>query len=503
MTVNEAITALVDYAVTEGLVAEADRLWAINSVLAVLKKDSFSFPQTAPAAPLEEILRVLLDYAHENGLIDESVTRRDLFDTAVMGALTPRPSSVIEKFYSLYEKDPVSATDYYYAFSQKTDYIRAYRIKNDVKWVTKTEYGDIDITINLSKPEKDPRLIKLAGKESGGEKYPACQLCAENEGYAGRLGHPARQNHRIIPITVAGQKWFFQYSPYVYFNEHSIFLNSVHVPMKIDREVFVKLLDIIDFLPHYFVGSNAGLPIVGGSILAHEHFQGGNYEFPMAKAGVERPFTVAGYDDLSAGVVKWPMTCLRVSGPDRERVVDLCDMILTRWKKYTDESVNILSFTDGEEHNTVTPIARMRGGNYEIDLVLRNNITSAEFPDGVYHAHPQYHHIKRENIGLIEVMGLAVLPSRLKTELETLKKAMLDGADIRAIESVAKHADWAEDILGRRIDFSADTADEIFREEVGKVFCAILEDCGVFKRDREGQAALGRFITSLSEEESV
>ena len=495
MNTNQAINALLDYGLARNLLQPEDRVYARNLMLDALGLDAFR-DEPGAEAPLEEILRVLLDDAVARGICGGSVTERDLLDTKLMNCMLPRPSEVIARFRANYAESPEKATDDYYRFSQDTDYIRRYRIRNDIKWVTKTEYGDMDITINLSKPEKDPRLIKLAGKTVS-EKYPACQLCADNEGYAGRLDHPARENHRMIPITVHGQPWFFQYSPYVYFNEHSIFLNSLHVPMKIDRAVFEKLFDIIDFLPHYFVGSNAGLPIVGGSILAHEHFQGGRYEFAMAKAPVEREVRLAAYPNVSVGSVKWPMTCIRVRGANRDEVVDAADHILTVWKGYTDEEAFIYAMTDGEEHNTVTPITRRRGGDYEVDLVLRNNITTDEYPDGVYHAHPEHHHIKRENIGLIEVMGLAVLPSRLRTELEGLAQALLTGADVRSDEALAKHADWLDALRAKYGAFDADTVEETLRYEVGVVFTRVLENCGVFKRDAAGARQLDRFLESL------
>ncbi|MCR5781137.1 MAG: UDP-glucose--hexose-1-phosphate uridylyltransferase [Clostridia bacterium] len=498
MNVYRAINALLDYGVSRGLLKAEDRVYSRNMLLHELRLDSFTDEHAEGEFPLEDILAVLLDDACARGVCDDSVTFRDLLDAKLMDCLMPRPSEVIAKFRADYAESPEKATDNYYKFSRDTDYIRRYRIRNDIKWVTKTEYGDIDITINMSKPEKDPRLIKLAGKAGKAEKYPACALCAENEGYYGRVDNAGRSSHRMIPIKVQGQDWFFQYSPYVYFNEHSIFLNAVHTPMIIDRNVFIKLLDIIKFLPHYFVGSNAGLPIVGGSILAHEHFQGGRYEFAMAKAPVERGFSMAGFPDISAGIVKWPMSVIRVSGADPDRVVDAADKILKTWKGYTDESAFIFANTDGEEHNTVTPIARKRGDNYEIDLVLRNNTVTDEYPDGLYHAHPEYHHIKKENIGLIEVMGLAVLPSRLKYEMEALQTALLEGADLRADDGTAKHADWAEDIAAKHPEMNSDNIGGIFRDEIGLVFTEILGNCGVFKRTEEGMKQFDRFVSALS-----
>ena len=412
-----------------------------------------------------------------------------------MGLITPRPSFVINKFNSLYEQSPKAATDFYYKLSQDSDYIRRYRIKNDLKWVTKTEYGDIDITINLSKPEKDPKAIAAALKMKSAS-YPKCLLCKENEGYAGRINHPARQNHRIIPMVLGGDDFFMQYSPYVYYNEHCIVFNAEHTPMKIDRGAFEKLLDFIELFPHYFVGSNADLPIVGGSILTHEHFQGGNYEFAMAKAPIETEVKFAGYENVKAGIVKWPMSVIRISSDDKLELVELADKILTAWRGYTDEDSFIYAETDGEKHNTITPIARMRDGKFELDLVLRNNITTKECPLGFYHPHPEYHHIKKENIGLIEVMGLAVLPSRLKGEMALLKDAMVSGKDIGSIEAIASHKQWAEMIMDK-YDITADNCEEILQKEIGIVFTSILEQCGVYSRNEEGKAGFIKFIESV------
>ena len=445
--------------------------------------------------PLEEVLKDLLDWAVENGRMDEGTTSRDLFDTELMGRLTPRPSQVIREFQARYEESPETATDWYYKFSQDTDYIRRYRIAKDVKWVAPTPYGDLDITINLSKPEKDPRAI-AAAKTAPQGGYPKCQLCRENEGYAGRMNHPARQNHRIIPITIDGKDWFFQYSPYVYYNEHCIVFNGQHVPMKIDRSAFRKLLDFVKQFPHYFVGSNADLPIVGGSILSHDHFQGGRYTFAMEKAPVEKPVSFSGFEDVECGIVKWPMSVIRLRSADDDRLVDLAEKILTTWRGYTDEAAFIFAETDGEPHNTITPIARMRDGKFELDMVLRDNITTEEYPLGVYHPHQELHHIKKENIGLIEVMGLAVLPSRLKGELAALADALVEGRDIRADEALEKHADWAEE-LKMRYTFTRENAMEILQKEVGVVFAKVLEHAGVYKCTDEGRAAFLRFISSV------
>ncbi len=452
----------------------------------------------ALAAELEEILNRMCDYAYEKGFIAENgVVYRDLFDTKIMSMLLPRPSEVIRTFWELYEKEsPRAATDYYYKFSRDSDYIRRYRIARDMKWIAPTKYGDLDITINLSKPEKDPKAIAAArnARQSG---YPKCLLCRENEGYAGRINHPARQNHRIIPVTINGSQWGFQYSPYVYYNEHCIVFHFQHVPMKIDHAAFCKLFDFVKQFPHYFVGSNADLPIVGGSILSHDHFQGGHYEFAMAKAPVERHFTVEGFEDVGAGVVNWPMSVIRLNGPDSSRIIALADRILEKWREYTDESAFIYAYTDNEPHNTITPIARKRGESFELDLVLRNNITTEEHPLGVYHPHGKLHHIKKENIGLIEVMGLAVLPARLKEEMAKLKEAILSGVDLRADEILAKHADWVEEFTPRYEKIDVSNIDGIIEKEIGLVFMEVLEDAGVYKRTPEGQAAFDRFIKKI------
>ena len=445
---------------------------------------------------LESTLAEILDYACENGLLEDSIVYRDLFDTRIMGLLTPRPHEVIRTFQELYAKSPKEATNAYYKFSQDTDYIRRYRIARDRKWVTSTPYGELDITINLSKPEKDPKAIAAAkaAKQSG---YPKCQLCMENIGYRGRTNHPARQNHRVMPITVNGKPWGFQYSPYVYYNEHCIVFNSLHTPMKIERDTFAKLLDFVRQFPHYFVGSNADLPIVGGSILSHDHFQGGNYEFAMAKAPIEASFTIKGYEDVTAGIVKWPMSVIRLQHAEPDRLVDLADHILELWRGYTDKDAFIFAETDGEPHNTITPIARKRGEIFELDLVLRNNITTEEHPLGVYHPHAELHHIKKENIGLIEVMGLAVLPARLKPELELLAEYMVSGKDIRSNETLEKHADWVEEFLPKYGTITQENVMDIIQEEVGIVFMKVLECAGVYKCDEKGRKDFRKFIDLL------
>ena len=495
--VDNAVAKLVAYALQTGLIQPCEKDWAVNTILDALKLDSYADPgQDWGQVELAPVLEELLDDAHARGVLSEnSVVYRDLFDTEIMGRLTPRPAQVIEEFQTLYKEAPQKATDWYYKFSQDTNYIRRDRIAKDVKWKAPTEYGDLDVTINLSKPEKDPKAI-AAAKNLPASAYPRCQLCGSNEGYAGRVNHPARQNHRIVPITINGAPWFLQYSPYVYYNEHCICLNSQHVPMKIDQACFGKLLDFVRQFPHYFVGSNADLPIVGGSILAHDHFQGGRYEFAMAKAPVETPVTFSGYGDVEAGIVKWPMSVVRIASEKPERLVDLADHILGVWRDYTDEDAFIYAETGGEPHNTITPIARKRGEKYELDLVLRNNITTEEHPLGVYHPHAELHHIKKENIGLIEVMGLAVLPARLKGELAAVADALATGKDLRAGELTAKHADWAE-AFAKNYTIRLDNAMDVVEQETGKVFAKVLEHCGVYARTPEGKAQFLKFLNVL------
>ena len=495
--IDIAIEKLADYAIQKDLIAPEDRTWAINTILDVLKIDSYADSHQKRAdIELAPVLDELLDDAYARGVLTEnSVVYRDLLDTELMGRLTPRPGEVRQSFELFFEVNPKRATDWYYQFSQDTNYIRRDRIARDVQWKAPTEYGELDITINLSKPEKDPKAI-AAAKNLPASAYPRCQLCAENEGYAGRVNHPARQNHRIVPIIINDSLWFLQYSPYVYYTEHCICFNSVHTPMKIDRACFGKLLDFVRQFPHYFVGSNADLPIVGGSILAHDHFQGGCYEFAMAKAPVETPFTFPGFGDVEAGIVKWPMSVVRLASEKPERLVDLADKILTVWRGYTDESAFIFAETDGEPHNTITPIARKRGGRYELDLVLRNNITTEEHPLGVYHPHAELHHIKKENIGLIEVMGLAVLPARLKEELAAVADALANGKDLRADERTAKHAGWAEG-FAKNYEITADNALDIVKKETGLVFAKVLEPAGVYARTEEGKEAFLRVLRTI------
>ncbi len=495
--VDSAIGKLVDYAVRNGLIDSCDRIWAINSILEVMKLDSCTVPaETDGDIDLAAVLDELCDDAYARGVLAEnSVVYRDLFDTALMGRLTPPPHEVRAKFGALLEQDARAATDWYYKLSQDTNYIRRDRIAKDMQWKAATPYGELDITINLSKPEKDPKAI-AAAKNLPASNFPRCLLCKENEGYAGRVNHPARQNHRVVPVAINESPWYLQYSPYVYYNEHCIVFNAEHTPMKIDRACFRKLLDFVTQFPHYFVGSNADLPIVGGSILAHDHFQGGHYTFAMERAPVEKPVTFKGYEDVAAGIVKWPMSVLRLRSEDSERLVDLADRILMKWRGYSDESAFIFAETEGEPHNTITPIARKRDGKFELDLVLRNNITSEEHPLGVYHPHAELHHIKKENIGLIEVMGLAVLPARLKEELALVAEKLAAGTDLRADERTAKHADWAE-TFAKQYDINAENAFSIVQKEVGLVFAKVLEHAGVYKRTPEGTTAFLRFTASV------
>ena len=496
--IEESIAKLVQYGMEQGLLQEEDRIYAINRILEILKLDDYQEPEQVPEHPdLEETLNELLDYAAEKGLMEHnSVVYRDLFDTKLMDCLMPRPSEVTAKFRELYQKSPVEATDYFYKLSQDSNYIRRYRIKKDMRWSVPSPYGDIDISINLSKPEKDPKAIAAAklAKQSG---YPKCLLCKENVGYAGRVNHPARQNHRIIPLKINGTDWGFQYSPYVYYNEHCIVFNFEHIPMKIERATFVKLFDFIKLFPHYFIGSNADLPIVGGSILSHDHYQGGHYTFAMAKAPIEQHFMIPGYEDVEAGIVKWPLSVIRIRSGNEKRLIDLAEHILECWRGYTDEAAFVFAETDGEPHNTITPIARKVGDTFELDLALRNNITTEEYPLGVYHPHAEYHHIKKENIGLIEVMGLAILPARLKEEMELLAEYLVEKKDIRSCEALEKHADWAEKIVPLHPELNADNVMDILKEEIGKVFVGVLEDAGVYKCTEEGREAFARFLKTL------
>ena len=498
MKIETCIDSLVSYAMNTGLAEPCDHQVLTNRLLDILHKDDYAPSDEPQSEDLEEILAGLLDYAVANGLCDDGITARDIFDTRIMGAVTPMPREVIRTFREKYAQSPETATDWYYKFSCDTDYIRRYRIAKDMRWKYPSEYGEMDITINLSKPEKDPKAI-AAAKNAPQTAYPKCQLCRENEGYAGRMNHPARANHRIIPIEICGADWCLQYSPYVYYNEHCIVFNAEHIPMKIDKSAFQKLLDFVRVFPHYFVGSNADLPIVGGSILSHEHFQGGHYRFAMETAQVEKGLTFRGFEDVDAGIVKWPMSVIRLRGGDPARIADLADKILTCWRGYSDESVGVIAFSDGEPHNTITPIARRRGEDYELDLVLRCNICTPEHPLGVFHPHADKHHIKKENIGLIEVMGLAVLPSRLKQELTALAAAAAEGRDISGDEILGKHADWLAQ-LKEKYTFTAENALDIILQETGRVFAAVLEDAGVFKHTPEGMEAFLRFADWVNQE---
>ncbi len=495
MDIQMYLDSLVSYAMNTGLARPEDHNVLVNRLLDLLRLDSYE-PSAEPLTEdLEEILKGILDYACEHGICRDDITSRDIFDTRIMGAITPMPREIIKTFREKYEASPEQATDWYYKLSGDTDYIRRYRVKKDMRWVYNSQYGEMDISINLSKPEKDPKAI-AAAKNAPQSGYPKCQLCRENEGYAGRMNHPARANHRVIPITIDGGHWCLQYSPYVYYNEHCIVFNSKHIPMVIDKSAFKKLLDFVSLFPHYFVGSNADLPIVGGSILSHEHFQGGHYSFAMEKAPIEQKIIFNGFEDVSAGIVKWPMSVIRLNSFEPDRLVDLADKILTAWRGYSDESVGVIAF-DGEPHNTITPIARRRGDSYELDLVLRCNITTGEHPLGVFHPHADKHHIKKENIGLIEVMGLAILPSRLKTELASLEEAILAGRDIRSDEALQKHADWV-DSLKTQYSFTKENTCGILLNEVGKVFTEVLEDAGVYKCTEAGRIAFNRFVAAVN-----
>lgn len=497
MMIFNAIEALVLYGIQTGLIDHNESVYTRNRLLDVLHEDGFEAAEPMKGT-LPDILKVLTDHAVQKGLCADTSESRDIYDTRLMNCLTPRPGEVNRRFFALYAQSRQAATDWFYRFSGDVNYIRRDRIARDRRWKVQSEYGEIDITINLSKPEKDPRDIAAAGKAKM-TAYPLCQLCVENVGYAGRIGHPARANHRVLPIDICGEEWFFQYSPYVYYNEHCIVFNGDHIPMVISKKAFEKLFDFVRQFPHYFVGSNADLPIVGGSILSHEHFQGGRYTFAMERAESEYCFAVKGYEDIACGIVKWPLSVIRLRGCDSGRLVELAAMILDNWRGYTDESVNILSETDGVPHNTITPIARRRGEGFELDLCLRNNLTTDEHPLGLFHPHAQRHHIKKENIGLIEVMGLAVLPSRLQKELELLEAFIAEGRDIAGEASIAKHADWANSFAEGLKGQPREVIREILEKEVGKVFLHVLEDAGVFKRDKKGKAAFLRFIESLSE----
>ena len=496
---NMEISRLLEYGLQRGLIAPEDKAYAANRMLALLGLREFE-PQPVeeelhtPVEPLER----LCQFAAEAGLIDpDTRDGRDQFDTELMNCLMPRPSQVVGEFYSLYEKDKQAATDYYYQLARSSNYIRVDRIEKDRMWTAPTPYGDLVITINLSKPEKDPKAI-AAAKNAPQSGYPKCALCRENEGYLGSANQAARGNHRLIPLELGGEPWFLQYSPYVYYNEHCIVLSHEHRPMKVSRQSISRLLEFVTFLPHYFVGSNADLPIVGGSILTHDHFQGGRYEFPMAKAPIREKVCFPGFEDVEAGIVHWPMSVIRLRGKEAQRLVDLADKILTAWREYSDESAEILAYTEGTPHNTITPIARRRGEDYELDLVLRNNRTTPEHPLGLFHPHAEYHHIKKENIGLIEVMGLAILPPRLLTETGLLEQALKDPAqaqEIMARPEMEKHQSWYEELKAAGAG-EGDTQRAI-QESIGVIFGKILGNAGVYKDTEEGREAFRRFCSSL------
>lgn len=493
--IDESIKKLVCYGKEKGLFSARDEVYVTNLLIDALGLDGIDCDEEFSGVNLKETLGEILDYAVDSGIIDDGITARDLFDTRLMGLMMPRPSEITNKFFELYKKSPLEATNYFYKLSCDSNYIRRDRVQRDLKWKTETEYGELDITINLSKPEKDPKAI-AAAKKAPQSGYPKCMLCRECEGYSGRINFPARQNHRIIPITINNSDWYFQYSPYVYYNEHCIVFNGKHTPMAINRDTFGKLFDFVKQFPHYFVGSNADLPIVGGSILSHDHFQGGHYTFPMEKAGIIREISFEGFEDIRAGIVNWPMSVIRLCGKNTDRIIELADKILLSWRGYTDKEAFIFSETDGEPHNTITPIARKRNDNFELDLVLRNNITTKEHPLGVFHPHAKLHHIKKENIGLIEVMGLAVLPARLKDEMSALESALIDDTDIRSDATLSKHADWTDE-LKQKYTFTPENTADILKKEIGIVFSEVLSDAGVFKRNAEGEAAFLRFISKV------
>ena len=499
--IYDLINELVRYGLDTGLIHKEDMVYSVNRLFALFTLDGNDKaiptnhkPQKREDYNLQRILSDMLEWAKTQSLLEEDSTDyRDILDTKIMACITPPPSQVNSHFWNLYEKSPKKATDWFYDFSQNTDYIRRYRVNKDIKWKTKTEYGELDITINLSKPEKDPKAIAAAKlKPQGG--YPKCQLCIENEGYAGRVNHPARSTHRIIPVTIQGEEWGFQYSPYVYYNEHCILLNKKHVPMVINRDTFAKLLDFVKQFPHYIIGSNADLPIVGGSILSHEHFQGGNYEFPMARAEIETPFTLPDYPDIQGGIVKWPLSVIRIRHKNPSPLVEAASLILSKWKGYTDEDAFIFAETEGIPHNTISPIARFKNGMYEMDLALRNNITTEKYPLGVYHPHQELHHIKKENIGLIEVMGLAILPPRLQKEMALLAEYIVEKKNIRENPDLEKHADWAEEFISR---CTPENVQHILQDEIGTVFSQVLAHAGVFKRTTEGKKAFLKFIETV------
>ena len=491
------IDTLVEYGVRTGLTDACEEVYVRNLLLDLMGESGYRKEEKISFHSLSEILAHLTDIAVERGLCQDSSEQRDIFDTKLMNCLMKRPAEVRRLFAEKYEESPEAATSWYYQLSKDSNYIRTDRVKKDRKWRYECEYGTLDITINLSKPEKDPRDIAAALNAPKGAAYPLCQLCRENEGYAGRIGHPARANHRIIPMILNNEDFFLQYSPYVYYNEHCIVFNSAHTPMKIDEAAFKKLFDFVTLFPHYFIGSNADLPIVGGSILTHDHFQGGRYEFAMERAPIEEEFAPKGYEDIRAGIVKWPLSVLRLRSADKERLTELAVHILSVWRGYTDEKAQVFAYTDGTPHNTITPIVRRRGEDYEIDLCLRNNLTTEEHPLGLYHPHEEYHHIKKENIGLIEVMGLAVLPARLNKELSLITECVLSGRDIKEIKELRQHEAWLSSFISELDGKDKNEIDRVLEREVGRVFSHVLEDAGVYKRDEKGREALRRFIAAL------
>ena len=495
--IEQSIQELIRYGIEKELITSEDEIFLRNQLMDLLQLSAWETPALPEVLPtIDEILDKLVSYAAEKGIITDSNAARDLFDTRIMGLLTERPHTVNRSFFAAYHRSPEEATDWYYQYSKDTNYVRAGRIAKDLRWTYDCEYGTLDVTINRSKPEKDPRDI-AAAKNQPQTKYPACQLCIENTGFAGTLTHPARQNLRPIPISIHGGNWAFQYSPYGYYNEHCIVFNQKHVPMVIDAAVFEKLFDVLDMLPHYFIGSNADLPIVGGSILSHEHFQGGHYTFAMAKAPVETPFLLPNQPEVQAGIVKWPMSVIRLQSENRSALATACDHVLTQWRTYTDAEAEIYAETDGTPHNTITPIARMRGGLYECDLVLRNNRTTTERPLGLFHPNPSLHHIKKENIGLIEVMGLAVLPARLAGDVLRLARALYSDADLTQTDSLRSHMPWLEEVRTRHPEANAENAETIIQQEIGAVFEQVLLDAGVFKRTDAGKAQFLRFVEQV------
>lgn len=496
--INKNIDKLISYGLSVGLIDECDVIYVRNKVLTRLGIDSYEQTNEicSSISELSDILNNIVDFAVGKGLIEDNIVYRDIFDTEIMDILTPYPSTVIKTFNEKYEISPKKATDYFYELLCNNNYIRRDRIKKDIKWNIDSEYGEIEITINCSKPEKDPKAI-AAAKLQKQSSYPKCQLCVENEGYGGRVNHPARQNHRIIPIEICGEKWGFQYSPYVYYNEHCILLNAKHTPMVIDKTVFSKLLDFIRQFPHYIIGSNADLPIVGGSILTHEHFQGGNHIFAMHRAESEKFYDIKGFEDIEVSRLKWPMSVIRLKSENKDKIIELSDRILSSWRNYSDEDAYIFAQTDGEPHNTITPIASMVDGKYIMDLVLRNNITTKEHPLGVYHPHKELHNIKKENIGLIEVMGLAVLPSRLVVEMNAVAEAIINGTDLSKNEKTEVHKEWAEIVKNNHPEINENNVNDILRQEIGKTFVKVLEHAGVYKRDQSGMDAFDKFVNQV------